>query len=268
MTTHDDARAALSIGWLAKGLIFVVIGVLAIEIARRGFSGEDADQTGALTSLSTVGGGRLVVAALSFGLVGYAVWQLWSAIRSDATDPFGLARRAGWVGLAVVYSLLAHTGLMIAWHGPSRAGGGDDGPTSPSGFAVRAFELPLGRPLIGLVGCATIGVGVYNAWKGLSGDHLDDLDTTDTSSRHRSMLRVLGVAGFAARGLLLGIAGWLFVDAARSYQPERAAGLDDSLRELSEVTLGTTLLTLTGAGLIAAGLYDMVTFRRQRVGGA
>lgn len=261
----EDTRTVLSVGWLAKGVVYVVIGMLAIEIARRGYSSEDADQTGALSSIATVAAGRLLVFGLGVGLLFYAVWQLWAAVSSDAVDPLGVAKRIGWVGLAAVYGLLAHTALVIARDGGRRTGGDDNGPTSPTGLAVRLFDLPGGRAIVGAIGIGTVAVGGYNAWKGLSGDHLDDIETTGIGPLHRAVLRVLGVAGFAARSLLLGIAGWLLLDAARRYDPQRAAGIDESLHELARATFGTLLLVLTGLGLVAAGLYDMITFRRQRV---
>ena len=277
------ARIALSLGWLAKGGLFVVIGLLAIEIARRGYSSEDADQTGAIASVSTVFAGRALVFTLAVGLTCYAVWQLWAAITNrEMTDPLGIAKRIGWVGLAIAYGLLAQTAFVIALADGLRSAEDDNGPTSPTGIAVRLFEVPGGRLLVGAIGIGTVAVGGYNAWKGLSGDHLDDIDTHDidtddidaggnhsngTREWHRGVLRVLGVSGFMARAVLLAIAGWLLIDAAMSYAPERAAGIDESLHELARASHGTVLLAVTGVGLMAAGAYDMVTFRRQRVEG-
>ena len=79
------------------------------------------------------------------------------------------------------------------------------------------------------------------------------------------MLAWLGTAGFVARALAVATAGSLFVIAALDRDPQRAAGLDDSLHALAGAPGGRMLLTATGLGLIAAGVYDMVTFRRQRI---
>jgi hypothetical protein len=43
---------ATRVGWVAKGLLFVVIGLIGLDIARRGWSSEDADQRGALATIA------------------------------------------------------------------------------------------------------------------------------------------------------------------------------------------------------------------------
>lgn len=48
-----SARRVLRFGWIAKGVVFVVIGALAIEIARRGASGQATDQKGALREIAS-----------------------------------------------------------------------------------------------------------------------------------------------------------------------------------------------------------------------
>lgn len=259
------ARPVLSAGWLAKGLLFVIIGTLAIEIARSGYATERADQRGALAALAEAPAGRILVLAVSVGLLLYASWQAWTAVVDDGTKPIDIAKRIGWVGLAIVYALLAETGLRIALGGASRSSDSAGGPTSPSGLTRRLLEVPGGRYLIVLIGVGVGVVAAYHLWKGISGDYLDDIATDTTGRLHRLGLRIAGAVGFVARASVLAIAGWLFLDAGWSFRPDRAAGMDESLRALSTAPLGQLLLVVTGFGLSTAGLYDMVTFRRQRI---
>lgn len=264
---EDAARPALRFGWIAKGLLFVVIGLLSMELARRGYSSEQADQSGALETIAEAPAGRALVLTVSVGLLFYALWQVWAALVQDSDGLVHLAKRVGWVGLGLAYGLLAVTGIQIGLSdsGSSRTSSSGGGPTSPSGIAQRLFEIPGGRALVVAVGIGTALVGAYQLRKGIVGDFFDDIVSDDLDRRHRWALRAAGTAGFCARALVLGIAGWLFVDAARKYNPERAAGLDDSLRALASVPHGRVLLLVTGVGLVAAGVYDMTTFRRQRI---
>lgn len=274
---EDAVRPVLRFGWLAKGFLFVVIGVLSIELARRGFSTRDADQKGALETLADAPVGRVAVFVVSAGLMLYAAWQLWSAIVQDGEDEDGtdaaihLFTRIGWVGLAGVYGLLAWTGLRMAVSGAhstssgSSGGSGEQSPTSPTGLTARLLDIPTGRVIVVVIGLVTIGVGLYQLRKGVRRDFLDDIDTSDLGPVKRPVLVALGVAGFAARALLMGTAGWLFVRAALADDADRAAGIDQSLQTLTEPTGGQLLLTATGLGLLAAGAYDMATFRRQRI---
>ena len=269
--TQDHVRPVLRFGWLAKGALFVIIGVLSLELVRRGYSSEDADQQGALEALSTAPVGRVAVFAVSAGLLLYAIWQVWSAVVQDGDDDGDVdnaihqLKRVGWVGLAGVYALLASTGISIALKGESAAEDDPDGPTSPTGLSSRLFELPGGRVLVAIIGIGTIAVALYQLQKGMRRDFLDDIDTAGLGAGHRRLLTILGAAGFAARATLMGTAGWLFIDAALVRNADRAAGLDESLRTLTDAPGGQLLLAATGLGLIAAGAYDMMTFRRQRI---
>lgn len=262
----DAARPLLAVGWLAKGLLFVLIGVLAVSVAQRGQIAADTDQTGALRSLAGVTAGRVLVLLVGAGLATYALWQLWAAAAADTEGPLDLARRIGWVGLAVTYGLLAETAMTMAID-DGAATSGVDGGTSPSGVSDRLLDWPAGEWLVAAFGVGTLAVGVYNLVRGVRGDFLDDIDTHDLGPQAKTSLRVLGSTGFIARAALLGIAGWLLLDAARTGDAWRAAGIDDSLDALSRATGGSILLTATGVGIAAAGVYDMVTFRRQRIDG-
>lgn len=267
-----NARPWLSVGWLAKGSLFVIIGVLGLEIARRGFASESADQQGALQELASTPFGRVGVFVVALGLLAYAIWQGGAAITrgtdTDDVDPEDLlhtAKRIGWAGLSLLYGLLAVTGLEIAWRGEGAVDDGKDGATSPPGIADRLLDVPAGWLLAVAVGLGTLAVAAYQLRKGMRAEFLDDIDTAGLGRWTRRALTALGAAGFVARALLVGVAGWLFVDAAWSRDADEAAGLDRSLHTLAEATAGQALLTACALGLVAAGVYDMVTFRRQRI---
>lgn len=262
---EETARPALKFGWIAKGLLFLVIGILAIELARRGSPSEDADQTGALAAIADAPAGRVLVFVVSIGLLLYAVWQAWAAVVQETDGLLHAAKRVGWVGLSFVYGLLAITGLQIAIVGGAAESGDESGPTTPSGIVSRLFEVPAGRAIVVAIGVGTAIVGLYQLQKGVRGGFLDDIETDGLEDSRLGVLRVLGTSGFIARALLLGIAGYLFIDASLTYNPERAAGIDDSLRALAGVPYGRVLLAVTGIGLAAAGVYDMITYQLQRI---
>ncbi len=116
-----------------------------------------------------------------------------------------------------------------------------------------------------VTGVGTLLVAAYHLQKGLRREFLDDIDTADLDPWQRVGLAGLGVSGFAARAVALGVVGALFLDAAIGRNPEEAAGLDDALRSLQDAPWGAALLTVTAVGLFCAGAYDMITFRRQRL---
>lgn len=269
--SESAAKPVLMYGWLAKGLLFTLIGALTIELARRGYTTDDADQSGALQALADAPAGRVLVVIVAIGLFLYAAWQMWSAFARDAGDSAEFetlvhtVRRIGWFFLGLVYAFIAVTGLQIALPGLSDSGGGGSEKASPDELTELLFQLPGGRVMVTLIGIGTGVVGAYHLWKGIRQGYLGDIDTSDLSTSHRRFLKVIGTAGFAARSLLLFTTGWLFISAAVDYNPDKAAGIDESLRALSRAPLGSSILLACGLGLAAAGIYDMVTFQRQRI---
>jgi len=268
----ETAETVVRVGWLAKGLIFAMIGLLGLDIARRGFSSEDADQTGALATIASAPAGRLLVLVVAIGLVLYAAWQVWSALAAGDDDDDGSSRllravrRVGMVGLGVSYALLGITGLQIAWRGGASASSGEGGSTSPESVASLLLSAPAGRWALASLGLGTLIVAGYHLWKGLSLEFADDIDDDSYSKRQRRALLSLGMVGFVARSSMLAIAGGLFVISARDHDPDKSAGLDESLRTIADAPFGRWLLVAASVGLIAAGAYDALTFRRQQLG--
>ncbi|MEQ8840800.1 MAG: DUF1206 domain-containing protein [Acidimicrobiales bacterium] len=253
-------------GWLAKGLLFVIIGLLALQVARgSGAGGEDADQRGALANLVQQPFGRVLVLVVSIGLGLFALWQIASALLSDEVDVLDVLKRVGSFGLGLAYGLLAVTAFRIAVKGRADRSAGDESASSPDEISARLLDWPLGPWLVAAVGIGTLAVAGYHLQKGLRREFLDDIDTGDLDERERAGLTALGLAGFTARAIALAVVGLLFVDAAIGRDPEKAAGLDDALRSLREAPWGAALLWVTAIGLFCAGVYDMVTFRRQRL---
>ena len=78
------------VGFLAKALIYALVGVLAIQIAFGDH--EEADQQGALHAVAQQPLGAVVLWLMVAGLVGYALWRLCQASGAgarSATAPSG-----------------------------------------------------------------------------------------------------------------------------------------------------------------------------------
>src|SRR3954466_5606402 len=66
-------------GFIARGLIYAIIGILAFDLAT-GHGGKITNQQGALKTVEAQPFGHLLLALLAGGLGGYAVWRLFRAI--------------------------------------------------------------------------------------------------------------------------------------------------------------------------------------------
>jgi len=264
-------------GWIGKGFVYLVVGVLAFRIAVQqwessstgsGSGGTQANQQGALRSIADEPLGTVLLLALAVGLGIFTIWKLVQAFagRSGDVGPLNLAKRVGWAGLGIFYGALAWTAARLAFEGSgSSSGGSSGGATSPQALTARFLDLPGGRLIVAAVGIGVIVIAGYHVRKGVTYDFIDDLDTDDLTDDEERWLGRFGVGGFVARGVVLGLSGWFLIRAAVQFDPSDAVGLDGALRRLADLTYGRVLLVVVSVGLIVAGAYDMATFRRQRM---
>ena len=68
----------------------------------------------------------------------------------------------------------------------------------------------------------------------------------------------LGRVGYIAKGIALILVGGLVVAGAVTYDPQKAGGLDGSLKALVGLPFGPVLLALIALGLIAYGVFWLV----------
>jgi sulfite exporter TauE/SafE len=68
-----------------------------------------------------------------------------------------------------------------------------------------------------------------------------------------------------ARGAVFALAGVLVIEAAVTYQPAKAGGIDKALLTLRNQPFGEFLLILAALGLIIFGIYGLCEARWRRV---
>jgi hypothetical protein len=254
-STKDLARGAKDsplltalarLGFAMSGLVHVLIGLLAIGIVTGG--GGTADQSGALAQLAEAPGGRVLLWGVVVGLGALGVWLLLGAFLFPARDPkkkvLHVAKEAG---KGVAYLALAVTASGFALGGSSSSSG------STGAATASLLQAPAGRVLVGVLGLAVIAIGVYFVVKGVRQRFREDI--TVPPGRAGDATVAVGVTGYAAKGVVLGVVGILFVVAAVTVDASRATGLDGALTALAGLPFGVVLLWAIGIGLIAYGVY-------------
>jgi formate-dependent phosphoribosylglycinamide formyltransferase (GAR transformylase) len=91
------------------------------------------------------------------------------------------------------------------------------------------------------------------------------LETSRMSLRTRRIVERLGVTGTIARGVVFALAGVLVVEAAVTYKPAKAGGIDKALLTLRNQPFGEFLLILAALGLIVFGIYALCEARWRKV---
>ncbi len=135
-------------GMAARGVIFPIIGVLAIRVATDS-GGETTDQEGALSALAEQRFGGFLLALLTLGLAGYALWRFAQGLLDTddkGDDEKAWAMRAGKLGSGVVYAILCVTALQILMG----SGGGGSGSGDPKSTTAGVLGWPGGQVWVAL----------------------------------------------------------------------------------------------------------------------
>ena len=250
------------LGFCARGVVWVVVGILAFRIAQRGGSGEDASKDGALREIAERPFGTALLVALAVGLAGYVLWRFSEAVwgkRDEADDTKRTAKRLLSAGKGLLYgTFLVSTARFIA-NGPSQGGGGGD--QQEASLTADVLALPAGQLIVGAAGAAVVVGGGYLVYRGLSQKFEKRLDTSEMGPVAGPVVDVLGTVGLAARGVVFSLAGLLLVKAAVDFDADEAKGLDGTLKVIAQQTYGQVLLAITAVGVIAYGLYSFAEAR-------
>ncbi|WP_424215270.1 DUF1206 domain-containing protein [Streptomyces sp. BI20] len=263
-TRHDARRGAgigARAGLVARGLVYLLIGVIALRVALGDDPGTEADRQGALAELASHPGGAVLVWAIGIGFVGMTLWRVTEAVLGKrGPDGDGAAKRAGSAARAVVYAVAATSVLSFAI-----GHAGSSGDQQSRDLTARALALPAGPWLVGLTGLGIVIAGVVVAVQACRRKFRDHLDTHRLAEPARHAVDGLGIAGGLARGAVLAGVGVFVTLAARDYDPEKAKGMDDTLRSFAETPAGPWLLVAIAVGLALFGLFSLVQARYRRV---
>jgi Domain of Unknown Function (DUF1206) len=265
---HPNVVKLGRIGWLTKGIIYVLAGGLALLIVTRSFGWSDASTgnteaspTGAIKSVAHSAGGPVLLVLLAIGLFLYAAWRIATAVMPGSMDAESTATRIGYLVSAFIYAGFGLTAVALA-RSPQANPNGNTKVTSVTG---RLMEHTGGRWLIGIAGAVTIGAGLYRIVKGMKQDVTKDVDTSGMSAERVRWIRRLGAAGEVGRGIAIGIVGFFLLRAAFTVDANQATGLDGALRRFASNPWGVLLVALVGIGFVAYGLYCLGTFTRRRL---
>jgi hypothetical protein len=253
-------RGLARAGLLARGANYLLVGSLAVQIAL-GSRGTQADTTGALRTVAGHPGGIVVLWLLAAGFGGLALWRFAETLYGQA-GPGGQAVRKRLVSLVLAVLYGATCGVVVNF---SLGVGGTSSDTESKSFTARLLAHSGGPVLVAGAGVAAAAVGVGVAIYGLRRAFATYLRTAQMSAAARKTVEGLGVAGYLTRGVVFCIAGAFLIDAAVSFDPQKAQGLDGSLRKTAATPLGPWLLFAIALGLVIFGLYSWCEARWRMV---
>ncbi len=257
----DALELAIRIGLVAYGVVHLLIGWLAVQVAF-GEQSKNASSTGAMHTLAAQPLGAFLVWVVAFGLLALVVWrglEAWEAWRTeDGGDR--VKSVVGNLGKGVIYAVLSFSAITTAISDTTSGGGGGKSGGKSSGggtdsFTAQVLGMPGGTILVGAVGLGVMGYAGYYAWQGWSEKFLEKLDGGPKRREVSKAYRILGKVGFIAKGVAIGVIGALFVFAAVTHSAKKSAGMDQALAEIAQQPFGQALLVAVGVGIACYGVF-------------
>ena len=244
---HPVVEWGARLGFAASGVLHLLLAWLTVQIAIG--AGTQVSQSGALATVARQPFGQVLLWVLAIGLALLALWQVTEVFtEEEVTDK----AKAG--GKAVMYAALAYTAFVFA------LGGRTSSNQRTKDFTHTLMDAPAGRVLVGLLGLAILGIGLYHVYKGWTEKFLEQLQ------EHPGRWAVVaGKVGYIAKGIALGAVGVLFCAAAIQQHVGKTTGLDGALKSLRDLPAGTVILLGIALGLAAYGVYSFARARYARV---
>ena len=233
------------IGFAARGLLYLIVGYLALKLGRTEDAGGALDWLGGKT-------GGMALGALAFGFAAYGVWRVTDAIfdtQGKGRELKGIAGRLAGALSGLIHLALAYSAVKLALGGGS---GGDSSDSAESGAAT-AMSLPGGEALLFAAAAILAVAGVAQFAIALGRRFCKHLSP---EAQRRWWVIAAGVGGHAARGVIFLAVAWLVLNAGLHHEAEEAGALGDALLSLPDM-----LRAAVAAGLCLFGAYSLIEAR-------
>ncbi len=258
IATHPKFAWIARLGYLARGLVYLIIGSLAI-VAAVSHREQIPGVRGVLLDLGHAPLGQVLSIAVGVGLLAFAVWRGVQALADTdrrGTSVEGLIVRLGWAISAIIHVVLAVYAVGIAFGWYLGASGADvTGNVGARSWSAWLLGRPGGRELLAVVGGIIVGVGISQIVQGWQGRYHRHLALRGRNGR---WIDPVCKFGLIARGVVFIIIGIFVCVAALQSKPAAARGFGGALQTLLAQPFGTVLLFVVALGLIAFGLYSII----------
>jgi fumarate reductase subunit D len=252
------------LGYVVRGALYAVMGLLALGIAVGVGGSETTDLSGSLVFLVSNPFGKLVLIVAAVGLSAYSLWGFIRAIYDPlhrGSDASGYAARLGFVTSALSYAAIVILALQVL------AGSGAPSGDSTQKTIATVLNHPAGGGLTILIGIVAIVVGLGQFLEAYRATFKEDLKGAEMSQSERTWAIRFGRFGMFARGVVFLVIGWFVVQAGIHHDPTQAQGFGGAFLFLLGQPFGRVVLGIVALGFVALGLHSFACARWIRLMG-
>ena len=252
------------LGYLVRGALYAVMGLLALKIVLSVAGGQATDLTGSLVVMVSNPFGKLVLIIAAIGLTAYSIWGFTRAIFDPlhrGSDASGYMARLGFVTSALSYAAIVLFAVQLL------AGSGATTNDGTKNTIASVLTHPAGGALTILIGLIVIGVALGQFLEAYRATFARDLKGAEMSPRTRDIVVKLGRFGMFARGVIFLIIGWFVVQAGIHHDPAQTQGFSGAFVFLLAQPFGRILLGIVALGFVALGVHSFACARWIRLMG-
>ncbi|HEV3101399.1 MAG TPA: DUF1206 domain-containing protein, partial [Candidatus Dormibacteraeota bacterium] len=253
------------LGYVVRGALYAVMGLLALGIAVGVGGGQTTDLTGSLVYLVTNPLGKLMLIVAVIGLTAYSLWGFTRAIYDPlhrGSDAAGYMARLGFVSSALSYAAIVIFAFQLL------LGSGASGGDGTQKTIASVLTHPAGGPLTIVIGLVAIGVALGQFLEAFRATFQADLKGAEMSASTRDTVIKLGRFGMFARGVIFLVIGWFVVQAGIHHDASHVQGFGGAFLYLLAQPFGRIVLGIVALGFVALGLHSFACARWIRLMGS
>lgn len=254
MNTARAFETFTRVGFAARGVLYILIGYLAIE------AGRTTGTRGVLQSLADGGLSQVALFVIGLGLLAYGAWRLMDAamdLEGAGDDAKGAAVRVAHGGSGVAHILLGLLALALTFGLGTPGGGSGDGQGAETATGW-VMGLPGGELILRVVAVGFMAGGLAQAW---SAYRLEFLKHLEPRAASRDWVKWSGRLGYVARGVVFAMIGVLLWQAASTANAQQAGGTGEAIGALSGWVRAAVAI---GLGLFGVFSIVQAIYRRIR----
>ena len=254
VTSGDWRHQLYFVGHLAKGLVYTMVGGLALAtVIGQARSPQGPQQI--VTWLRDEPGGTVLLVILAAGLFAYCAWRWYKAVTDESnegSDRHGVMHRGSFALSGALYGLLGVYSLTLAVG------------SSPEGDKQTLLVELMQQPY-GIVGVALLAAAAgYAAWlqyrRARYATFMDELNTDAMQPAERRTYQWMGRLGYGARVVVYLILAFFLLRAVWAQDPGQYRGVGGVLQYISQGA-GSAFLAVIALGLFCYGAFVLVKAR-------
>lgn len=253
----DKIKPLAKLGYVSRGVIYLMIGGLAILTAFGSAGGKTSTSKGAMVELYQQPLGTTMLILLIIGLVGYSIWRFVQSIfdvDDHGSSAKGLAVRGALLISSVTHIFLAFWGVKFLM------GSSDQSSSSSQPSYLAESNLWTAIFIVGAIFVLVAGIAhIYKGWtKGF--------EKYMNIPRDKAQVIVpICRIGLIARGVAWIILATILFQSASGASSGDLKNMSDVLETVRSADFGSYILAALAAGLFAFGIYSVSEALYRRV---